>query len=592
MASPAAQQLIDDALKHRSRDADPPLEDLPDTTAIAVLQEHGEWRARVYNTNPIDRITQECAARKVRFRDPEFPPTEHSLYKELDARSGLRKLDWGRLSDLLPSPQLFDGGADPDDIEQGMLGDCWLLSALASFATAGDITELFSPSCFNPYGVYTVRFNIDNQPRWVVVDDHVPIIGTTPAFSKSRGGELWAPLLEKAVAKLHGSYQAIVGGCSPAEGERESTATCLLSDLSGGYAHWYKLNDETSEDAFCVVQHALHSGGFATMACGDDNEAEKCELGLVSSHEYSVIRMVTVGKRKFVRLRNPWGKREWKGAWCDGHALWAQHPDVAEALEAGCGADDGAFWMGWEDTVVHFESVSYCFNLCKGFHVRGFKGGWSAETSGSYKAASWGRNSRYQLDLDSDSTVFVELKPPDKRFTSDKAPYMMLLLVRWEESFPKHKNSVVWKSALTDRIGAFVPLSAGRYWLVPCTQRVGEESDFFLRVAAAHDVLQLCDVSPLPHARLTDALHSVTCSAGMDANDLNAKLLDVFSLMDGDGEGTISLHEFHQAYAGLESFGLTSDKGVERVFRDLDKNHDKRLSFDEFAVIMLHRARL
>lgn len=53
------------------------------------------------------------------------------------------------------------------------------------------------------------------------------------------------------------------------------------------------------------------------------------EMGLVIGHAYSVtaIRKLRLGERLMfsfkaeklfmIRLRNPWGKREWNGAWSD-----------------------------------------------------------------------------------------------------------------------------------------------------------------------------------------------------------------------------------------------------------------------------------
>lgn len=61
---------------------------------------------------------------------------------------------------------------------------------------------------------------------------------------------------------------------------------------------------------------------------GRANEVE-AKTGLVTGHAYSVtaIRKVHLGERLtfsfkaeklfMVRLRNPWGNREWNGAWSD-----------------------------------------------------------------------------------------------------------------------------------------------------------------------------------------------------------------------------------------------------------------------------------
>ena len=46
----------------------------------------------------------------------------------------------------------------------------------------------------------------------VVIDDFIPCAKKAPVFSSANGNELWVILLEKAWAKLHGSYERIIGG--------------------------------------------------------------------------------------------------------------------------------------------------------------------------------------------------------------------------------------------------------------------------------------------------------------------------------------------------------------------------------------------
>lgn len=40
----------------------------------------------------------------------------------------------------------------------------------------------------------------------VIIDDKIPCRGRTPLYSRGNGNELWVLLLEKAWAKLYGSY--------------------------------------------------------------------------------------------------------------------------------------------------------------------------------------------------------------------------------------------------------------------------------------------------------------------------------------------------------------------------------------------------
>lgn len=54
------------------------------------------------------------------------------------------------------------------------------------------------------------------------------------AFLRARNGALWVPILEKAYAKLYGSYKRIEGGF-PDE---------VIHDLTGAPVHYVPLNDE------------------------------------------------------------------------------------------------------------------------------------------------------------------------------------------------------------------------------------------------------------------------------------------------------------------------------------------------------------
>ena len=52
--------------------------------------------------------------------------------------------------------------------------------------------------------------NGDETP--ILLDDFLPTFDDKPAFASSSSGELWTMLLEKAWAKLHGSYARVEGG--------------------------------------------------------------------------------------------------------------------------------------------------------------------------------------------------------------------------------------------------------------------------------------------------------------------------------------------------------------------------------------------
>ena len=104
----------------------------------------------------------------------------------------------------------------PSDIVQGFCGDCYFLSAISSLAEFPDrLKDIFITKEINDAGCYALKLFINGEPERVVVDDYFPwhTFNKNWAFSRSNGEhEIWVLLLEKAWAKIYGSYMIIEGG--------------------------------------------------------------------------------------------------------------------------------------------------------------------------------------------------------------------------------------------------------------------------------------------------------------------------------------------------------------------------------------------
>ena len=49
------------------------------------------------------------------------------------------------------------------------------------------------------------------------------------------------------------------------------------------------------------------------------------EGGIVSGHAYAILDVREVqrnGKERILKLRNPWGSKEWEGDWSDKSSKW------------------------------------------------------------------------------------------------------------------------------------------------------------------------------------------------------------------------------------------------------------------------------
>lgn len=72
---------------------------------------------------------------------------------------------------------------------------------------------MFVTKTDNSKHVYVTRWLMDGKPRFVAVDEWIPGSGSWPSFSKVAGDhDFWGIILEKAWAKIHGSYMITQGG--------------------------------------------------------------------------------------------------------------------------------------------------------------------------------------------------------------------------------------------------------------------------------------------------------------------------------------------------------------------------------------------
>ena len=133
-----------------------------------------------------------------------------------------RRLAWT----VFASPQ-------PSDIQQGILGDCWFVAALSLIAQRPNLLHrLLLTQTVNTAGIYRVRICHNGLWKIVVIDDSFPSSnGFDLVFTQAKHRQMYAPLLEKACAKIFGSFAALENG-SLMEGLHLMTgAPCEYIDL-------------------------------------------------------------------------------------------------------------------------------------------------------------------------------------------------------------------------------------------------------------------------------------------------------------------------------------------------------------------------
>ncbi|THU49490.1 hypothetical protein C4D60_Mb06t10110 [Musa balbisiana] len=256
------------------------------------------------------------------FTDQDFPPNDRSLYVDPVVSEWMRPTDLVKIRCISSRPCLFSGSVNSSDVCQGRLGDCWFLSAVAVLTEVSRISEVIITPEFNEEGIYTVRFCIQGEWVPVVVDDWIPCESPgKPAFATSRKrNELWVSVLEKAYAKLHGSYEALEGGL----------VQDALVDLTGGAGEEIDMRtaqaqiDLASGRLWSQLLHFKREGFLLGAGSPSGSDVHVSSSGIVQGHAYSILQVREVDGHKLIQIRNPWANEvEWNGPWSDTSPEWS-----------------------------------------------------------------------------------------------------------------------------------------------------------------------------------------------------------------------------------------------------------------------------
>lgn len=320
------------------------------------------------------------------FTDPNFHPTAkiHETTVNFDDKTFV----WKRVDEYFKAPLFKPELIDPNFIQQGELGDCYFLSALSRIARQPDLVKsLFDvdqptfalgeeeDSINIKCGAVVIYFHAFGRETPVLIDTLIPFKRGTrsPRFSHPSNLKVspWFCLVEKAFAKLNGSYAGIVSG---------QFLSAIYSLF--GYFPDSKLVSELKDpkkvlkmSPFDRIMKYQREGSVMDASIHTQyyknglTEDALVDVGLVQGHSYLLMKARIEDGKNFLCLRNPWGDHEWLGDWSDTSDLWTEELKEALGMEE---ADDGIFWMIADDFFYYFTSIDIAKPIPDDYHVRRF----------------------------------------------------------------------------------------------------------------------------------------------------------------------------------------------------------------------------
>ncbi|XP_038145881.1 calpain-5-like [Cyprinodon tularosa] len=474
-------------------------------------------------------LKRRCRQNGSLFEDLLFPASDQSLFYQ---RNRIGNVVWKRPQELSSDPHLFVNGISAHDLHQGQLGNCWFVAACSSLASREALWQKVIPDWKdqewdkeNPdsyAGIFHFQFWRFGQWVDVVIDDRLPTVNGQLVYCHSNdNNEFWSALVEKAYAKMYGCYEALDGG---------NTADALV-DFTGGICepmdlieNGYKDDEEKRNELFERVLKVHGRGGLISCSIravtAEDMEA-KLSSGLVKGHAYAVtdIRRVRLGhgllayfksdKLNMIRMRNPWGQREWNGPWSDSSEEWKK---VSKGERESMGVtvqDDGEFWMTFDDFVTNFTDLILCrlintsyLSLHKTWEEAVLRGSWRRHDDPLRNRAggcannkqSYLQNPQYVFDVKKPKDeILICLQQKDRRATLKEGQGENLAIgfnierVELNRTYRMHAvQQKVGGSVYINARSVFlrIELTAGRYVIIPTTFDPGLEGEFLLRVFA------------------------------------------------------------------------------------------------------------
>ncbi|XP_055385568.1 calpain-C [Condylostylus longicornis] len=573
-------------------------------------------------TSKYERIKSDCKKKSYLWEDPDFPAVQTSVFYY---QTPPFTFQWKRIPEISSNGTFMSEGEN-FDICPGKMGDRWLVSCLGVLYSLKNLYYRVVPAdqnVNNSCGVY--RFRLWWCGEWVevLVDDRLPTINGKLAFLQPQKSNcFWASLLEKAVAKLHGSYEALKYG----------TRSDGLSDLLGGIVEVCNIRNGNDFirplqlklylETTCIVT-CISNKSQATTSNGQyKSTPERLPNGIYFNVNYRVCSLDKVETLlgdavQLVRLKDPLAsetfgtKTGYNGEWSAMSQSW-DRVSIQERDRLLGQLDVGEFWISFLVLTQSFTFLE-CIHLDtdtakdeislsdrpKRWQMKMYQGQWrrGVTAGGCRNHESFHINPQLLLTVQEKEDIVISLnqhtaiEPKVIGFTMYK---LNTVKTKLSECVPKDffKNQISFINSdygNTRHVSLRCSLEVGRYLLMATTYEPGEEALFTVRILGNSIRLTQLETQTM---MLLDPFPPLNLINEPDSSKAKKCQYEPVFMQLADENKTINCFELHELLeACLPNDYIKGCANIDicrQIISLQDKSGTGRINFHQFKTFMVN----
>ncbi|XP_068159077.1 calpain-C [Drosophila tropicalis] len=415
-----------------------------------------------------------------------------------------------------PQPSFLNENAE-FDVVPGKMGDRWLVSCLGVVYSLRNLFYRVVPadqSLAKSLGIF--RFRLWWCGEWVevLVDDRLPTINGRLAFMQPQTSNcFWASLLEKAIAKLHGSYEALKYG----------TRSDGLTDLLGGVVKCMPIGPSDTSDITLrpqTLKDQMSTTCIITCLAVKNsqvqkkNATERLSNGILINVNYRLssldkVETVMGDTVQLICIKDtfsskPFGdKTNFHGDWSPSSKTW-ERVSPSERSRLLSKLSLGEFWMSFYEFVQTFTTLEIVYldedtasdeESLKGrpqnWKMKMHQGQWKrgVTAGGCRNHESFHINPQLLIAVQEKQDIVIALN----QHTAVEPKVIGFTMYMWnrdyclseclqKDFFKNHVSFLNSDYGNTRHVSYHTQLEAGHYVLIPTTYEPAEEAHFTVRI--------------------------------------------------------------------------------------------------------------